>query len=154
MDDEELARNMVDYYNTYESNPFYPVPIDDYPKLRKLVITTRGLVYFNELKRRFTMGEKLSFDELYALQRLWLYYGLTNKNPQAQHDWFDFILRINKENPEFSKFQPKQNLTKLGYLMKNENYDPNLIVMHEEWQEKSLVNVRKKNQERFNIEDD
>lgn len=143
--DEELAKNMTDYYNLFLPNPFYPVQIEDYPKLKNLIITTTGLIYFNELKRRFTMGEKLSYEELHAYEVLCLFHGLANRSPEVIHEWEDISLRIRKENPDFHNFKPKQKLTKLGYLMKNEEYDPELYSMHREWQKKSLEHISKKN---------
>jgi hypothetical protein len=36
-----------------ELDPLHPIKIEDYPKLFDYVLTAKGLVYFNQLKRSY-----------------------------------------------------------------------------------------------------
>jgi hypothetical protein len=42
-----------------EQDPLHPITLDDYPKLFDYVLTAKGLVYFQELKRKYFLGKNL-----------------------------------------------------------------------------------------------
>jgi hypothetical protein len=46
-----------------QKNPLHQIDIDNYPKLFDYVLTAKGLVYFQTLKRKSILGQEMILDE-------------------------------------------------------------------------------------------
>ena len=54
-------------------NPLFPVEIDDYLKLFDYVLTADGLIYFQNLKRKYILGKEMTLDEYNKLRLVYVY---------------------------------------------------------------------------------
>ena len=70
-----------------ENDPFYPIKINDYPKLFDYVVTAEGLIYFEKLKRKYFLQKKLTLDEYNKLRLLYVYYASANRNAGEVSMW-------------------------------------------------------------------
>jgi len=65
-----------------QKNPLHPIDIDNYPKLFDYVLTAKGLVYFQTLKRKSILGQEMILDEYNKLWLFYICYIITNRNPK------------------------------------------------------------------------
>jgi hypothetical protein len=70
-----------------EQDPLHPITLDDYPKLFDYVLTAKGLVYFQELKRKYFLGKNLTLDEHNKIRLLYVYYATANRNMPEVTMW-------------------------------------------------------------------
>lgn len=114
---------MVD--ENLSSNPFYPIELDDYPKLFDFVLTANGLMYFQELKRKYVLGKEMSNDEHNKLRLLYIYYATDNKNKQAVSIWQEICASLDKKGiTEHGMIDSKDHLIKSKMIVGNPSYQP------------------------------
>ena len=65
-----------------QKNPSHPIDIDNYPKLFDYVLTCKGLVYFQTLKRKSILGQEMILDEYNKPWLFYICYIPTNRNPK------------------------------------------------------------------------
>ncbi len=114
-----------------ELDPLHPIKIEDYPKLFDYVLTTKGLVYFNQLKRNYFLQKKLTLDEYNKLRLLYIYYSTANKNTEEVSMWKKICAALDeKEIFEKEMFISKQDLITQGLVLENPNYVAGLYKKH------------------------
>ncbi|WP_428326846.1 hypothetical protein [Nitrosopumilus sp.] len=108
---------------TEQKNLFYPITINDYPKLFDYVLTANGLVYFQSLKRKYVLGKAMTQDEYNKLRLLYVYYATANRNPSEVFAWQDLCVTLdNKGIIEKEMFQSKEDLKNKQLIIENPNY--------------------------------
>ena len=114
---------------TFDSkkNPFYPISINDYPKLFDYVLTRDGLIFFNDLKRKYILGKDLSLDECNKLRLLYIYYATANRYPDEVSYWQDLCIQLEQLGfPEKNVRQSKDDLILNKMITKNPDYQAGL----------------------------
>ena len=92
-------------------NPLFPVEIDDYPKLFDYVLTKDDLIYFQTLKRKYTLGKEMILDEYNKLRLLYVYYATANLNPKEVFAWQDICITLDdREIFKKGMYQSKEDL--------------------------------------------
>jgi len=115
----------------YEKDPLYPIKISDYPKLFDYVLTAKGLVYFNSLKRLYFLQKDLTQDEYNKLRLLYVYYSTANKNIQEVSMWQKICLSLEeKKILEKNMYLSKEDLIEKSLIVKNPQYLPGLYKIH------------------------
>ena len=108
---------------TEQRNPFYPIEINDYPKLFDYVLTANGLIYFQSLKRKYVLGKAMTQDEYNKLRLLYVYYATANRNPSEVFAWQDLCVTLdNKGIIEKEMFESKEDLKNKQLIIENPNY--------------------------------
>ena len=102
-------KNHIDFMMKIQSNPYYPVPIEQYSELFDFVLTQNGMTYFERLKKEYDTGNDLSEDEKLYLSTLHLAYATMKKSVQECHEWQAYIFRIG-EGVNIDKSGIKDNL--------------------------------------------
>ena len=114
-----------------ENDPFYPIKIDEYPKLFDYVLTVNGLIFFQELKRKYYLGKILTQDEYNKLRLLYVYYATSNKNVQEVVLWQKLCLNLDQQKIfEKNMLQSKENLIQQSLILKNPDYVEGLFKKH------------------------
>ncbi len=114
-----------------QRNPLHPIDIDDYPKLFDYVLTTKGLVYFQTLKRKSILGQEMILDEYNKLRLLYVYYATTNRNPKEVFTWQDICITLDSRGIfEKNMYQSKEDLKSKLLIVKNPHYLPGLYKQH------------------------
>jgi len=110
-----------------KKNPFYPIKIDDYPKLFDYVLTADGLVYFHILKRNYILGKDMTLDECNKLRLLYVYYATANRNPKEVFSWQDICITLD-EKRIFEKYMyhSKEDLKNKSLIVINPQYQSGL----------------------------
>ena len=112
-------------------NPLQPIKIDDYPKLFDYVLTADGLVYFNELKRRYFLQKKLTLDEYNKLRLLYVYYATANRNADEVSMWQKICISLDEKGIfEKNMFASKNDLIQENLIIKNPEYKEGLYKTH------------------------
>ena len=110
-----------------DKNPLYPISINDYPKLFDFVLTADGLVYFQTLKRNYSMGKKLTQDEYNKLRLLYVYYATANRNASEVFAWQDICITLDDQGIiEKDMFQSKEDLKIKNLITENPHYQSGL----------------------------
>lgn len=117
-----------------KNNPLHPICIDDYPKLFDYVLTATGLVYFQDLRRRYNLGKDLSLDECNNLRLLYVYYATANRNPKEVSAWHDICVTLDEKGIfEKNMYRSKENLKIKLLIIANPQYQSGLYRQHIEY---------------------
>lgn len=115
-------------------NPLHPIPIYDYPKLFDYVLTTKGLIFFQNLRQRYNQGKSLSLDEYNRLRLLYVYYATANRNSNEVKAWQELCVILDSKGIfEKHMFESKENLIKESLIVQNPLYQPGLYREHVEF---------------------
>ena len=91
------------------------------------VLTAKGLVYFNALKRKYFLRKKLTFDDYNKLRLLYVYYVTANRNEEEVSMWQKICLTLNEQGIlEKSMFASKKDLIQQSLIVKNPEYEESL----------------------------
>ncbi len=122
-----------------EKNPLYPIDLDDYPKLFDYVLTAKGLIYFNSLKRNYLLGRELSLDECNKLRLLYVYYATANRNPQEVFSWQDICITLDDKGIfEKDVYQSKESLKNKLLIVTNPEYKSGLYRKYVEYVKENM----------------
>ncbi len=114
-----------------ELDPLHPIKIEDYPKLFDYVLTAKGLVYFNQLKRNYFLQKQLTVDEYNKLRLLYIYYSAANKNTEEVSMWKKICVALDEKGIfEKDMFLSKQDLINQGLVLGNPDYVAGLYKKH------------------------
>lgn len=108
-------------------NPFYPIEINEYPKLFDYVLTAEGLKFYQTLRRQYVLGKDLSHDAYNKLRLLCIYYATANRNTKEVSFWQDLCVTLDEKGIyEKNMFQSKENLIIQSLIIKNPSYQSGL----------------------------
>ena len=114
-----------------EDDPLHPIKLDDYPKLFDFVLTTNGLKYFQELKRKYFLRKILTIDECNKLRLLYVYYATDNKNVEEVSMWKKICINLDGQRIfEENMFTSKEDLINQSLIMENPHYVEGLYKTH------------------------
>ena len=114
-----------------EDDPLHPIKFDDYPKLFDFVLTTNGLRYFQELKRKYFLRKNLSIDEYNKLRLLYIYYATNNRNVEEVSMWQKICISLDEKGiSEKNMFASKEDLIQQSLIIKNPEYVEGLYKKH------------------------
>jgi len=114
-----------------EDDPLHPIKLYDYPKLFDFVLTTNGLKYFQELKRKYFLRKNLTIDECNKLRLLYVYYATDNKNVEEVSMWKKICINLDGQRIfEENMFTSKEDLTHQSLIMENPHYVEGLYKTH------------------------
>jgi len=117
-----------------QKNPLYPIKIDEYPKLFDYVLTKKGLIYFQTLKRNYIFGKDMCLDEYNKLRLMYVYYATANRNPHEVFAWQDICITLDdKEIFEKGMYQSKEDLKNKLFIIKNPYYESGLYRKYVEY---------------------
>lgn len=103
-----------------ENDPLYPITLDDYPKLFDYVLTAKGLVYFQELKRKYFLRQNLTLDEHNKIRLLYVYYATANRNMPEVTMWQKICASLDQQGVlEKNMLASKENLIQRSLIIKN-----------------------------------
>lgn len=115
-------------------NPLHPIDVDDYPKLFDYVLTAKGLIYFQSLKRNYVLGKDMTLDDYNKLRLLYVYYATANRNPEEVFTWQDICTTLdNKGISEKGMFKSKEDLKNESLIVDNPNYQSGLYRKYTEF---------------------
>ena len=114
-------------------NPLFPVEINDYPKPFDYVLTADGLIYFQNLKRKYILGKEMTLDEYNKLRLVYVYYATANRNPKEVFAWQDICISLD-DGGIFEKgmYQSKEDLKNDLMILENPNYQSGLYRIYTE----------------------
>ena len=114
-----------------EDDPLHPIKINDYPKLFDFVLTSNGLIYFQELKRKYFLQKNLTLDEYNKLRLLYIYYASANRNVVEVSMWQKLCISLDEKGIiEKNMFSSKQDLIHQSLIIKNPQYFEGLYKTH------------------------
>ena len=114
-----------------ENDPLYPITLDDYPKLFDYVLTAKGLVYFQELKRKYFLRQNLTLDEHNKIRLLYVYYATANRNMPEVTMWQKICTSLDQQGVlEKNMLVSKENLVQQSLIIKNPEYVEGLYKTH------------------------
>jgi hypothetical protein len=114
-----------------EDDPLQPIKLSDYPKLFDFVLTTKGLKYFQELKRKYFLRKNLTIDECNKLRLLYVYYATDNKNVEEVSMWKKICINLDEQRIfEENMFASKEDLIQQSLIMENPHYVEGLYKTH------------------------
>ena len=118
----------------FPKNPLHPIDVDDYPKLFDYVLTAKGLIYFQSLKRNYVLGKDMTLDDYNKLRLLYVYYATANRNPEEVFAWQDICTTLdNKGIFEKGMFKSKEDLKNESLIVDNPNYQSGLYRKYTEF---------------------
>ena len=121
-----------------EADPLHPIKLDDYPKLFDFVLTTKGLSYFQELKRRYFLRKKLTLDECNKLRLLYVYYATSNRNIKEVSMWQKMCINLDEQRIfEKNMYASKEDLIQQSLIIENPEYVEGLYKTHIDFIKKS-----------------
>jgi hypothetical protein len=125
-----------------QKNPFYPIEINEYPKLFDYLLTKQGLIYFQILKRNYILGKDMSLDEYNKLRLMYVYYATANRNPQDVFTWQDICITLDDKGIfEKDMYCSKEDLKNKLFIIKNPCYEPGLYRKYVEYV-KEIINFK------------
>jgi hypothetical protein len=114
-----------------EEDPLHPIKLEDYPKLFDFVLTTTGLSYFQELKRKYFLRKNLTLDEYNKLRLLYVYYATGNRNIEEVSMWQKICISLDEQRIfEKNMFSSKEDLIQQSLIIKNPEYVEGLYKTH------------------------
>ena len=114
-------------------NPLFPVEIDDYPKLFDYVLTADGLIYFQNLKRKYILDKEMALDEYNKLRLMYVYYATANRNVKEVFAWQDICITLDDRGIfEKGMYQSKEDLKNNSMIVDNPNYQSGLYRIYTE----------------------
>jgi len=129
----------VEFMTKIEENPYYPVGIEDYPKLFDFQLTSKGFIYFERLKKEWSTGE-LSDKECLYLGMLHLAYATAMKNVKECKNWQAYMFLIG-EKVDLDNSEIKITLIQMGCIEDNPDYNPKLYKSHLLWKNKIFAAI-------------
>ncbi len=115
----------------HEKDPLYPIEVEDYPKLFDYVLTAKGLVYFNKLKRRYFLQKQMTEDEYNKLRLLYIYYSTANKNIEEVAMWKKICASLDEQGIiEKNMYLSKNDLINQELIFANPQYSEGLYKKH------------------------
>jgi hypothetical protein len=121
-----------------EEDPLHPIKLDDYPKLFDFVLTTKGLHYFQELKRKYFLRKKLTLDECNKLRLLYVYYATSNRNIKEVSMWQKMCINLDEQRIfEKNMYASKEDLIQQSLIIENPEYVEGLYKTHIDFIKKS-----------------
>ena len=130
----------IDFMMKIAENPYYPVPIEEYPQLFDFNITPEGIIYFERLKDELSSGNELSENELLYLCLLHLAFATSKKSIEECHNWQEFVFKIGK-SVDLDKPGIKETLKQMGCIIDDPNYNPKLYKSHLLWKNSMLSTI-------------
>ena len=124
----------VEFMTKIEENPYYPVAIEDYPKLFDFEMTEKGFIYFQRLKKEWSTNE-LSDKECLYLGMLHLAYATAMKSIKECKNWQAYMFLIG-EKIDLENSDTKIILKQMGCIIDNPEYNPKLYKSHLLWKNK------------------
>lgn len=114
-----------------EKDPLYPISLANYPKLFDFVLTAKGLIYFNQLKRKYFLQQEMTLDECNKLRLMYVYYATANKNIDEVSMWQKICISLDEKGiPEKNMYLSKEDLKKQSMIIENPEYVPGLYKTH------------------------
>lgn len=114
-----------------EKDPLYPISLSNYPKLFDFVLTAKGLLYFNELKRNYFLQKEMTLDEYNKLRLMYVYYSTANKNVEEVSMWQKICQSLDEKGIyEKNMHASKNDLINQNLITKNPDYVPGLYKTH------------------------
>ena len=114
-----------------EKDPLYPITLPNYPKLFDFVLTTKGLIYFNQLKRKYFLQQEMTLDEYNKLRLMYVYYATANKNVDEVSMWKKICASLDEKGIfEKNMYASKEDLKKQSMILENPEYIPGLYKTH------------------------
>ncbi|MDX1441318.1 MAG: hypothetical protein R3237_02540 [Nitrosopumilaceae archaeon] len=114
-----------------EKNPLYPITLSNYPKLFDFVLTAKGLIYFNELKRKYFLQKEMTIEEYNKLRLMYVYYATANKNLEEVSMWKKICQFLDEKGIyEKNMHASKEDLITQNLIIKNPEYVPGLYRTH------------------------
>ena len=96
-----------------EKDPLYPISLSNYPKLFDFVLTAKGLIYFNQLKRKYFLQQEMTLDEYNKLRLMYVYYATANKNVDEVSMWQKICISLDEKGIfEKNMYLSKEDLKK------------------------------------------
>lgn len=132
-------QKQIEFMMRLSENPYYPVPIDEYPKLFDFQITPNGKIYFERLKKQWSSKEISDTEQLY-LSMLHLGYSTSMRNVKECHNWQAYMFLIGKRQ-DLDDFKIKETLKQMGCITDNPDYNPKLYKSHLLWKNKILSTI-------------
>lgn len=118
----------------FSKNPLYPIDVDDYPKLFDYVLTTEGLKFYQDLRRRYILGKDLKLDDYNKLRLLCIYYSAANRNIAEVSFWQDLCVTLDEKGiVEQNMYESKNDLIKKSLIVQNPNYQSGLYRKHTQY---------------------
>jgi len=133
------VQKQIEFMMRLSENPYYPVPIDEYPKLFDFQITPNGKIYFERLKKQWSSKEISDTEQLY-LSMLHLGYSTSMRNVKECHNWQAYMFLIGKRQ-DLDDFKIKETLKQMGCITDNPDYNPKLYKSHLLWKNKILSTI-------------
>ena len=124
----------IEFMTKIEENPYYPVAIEDYPKLFDFELTQKGFIYFERLKKQWSTSELSEREALY-LGLLHLAYATAMKSIKECKNWQAYMFLIGKKF-EVENSEAKVTLMQMGCIQNNPEYNPKLYKSHLLWKNK------------------
>ncbi|NIM25834.1 MAG: hypothetical protein GTN97_01715 [Nitrosopumilaceae archaeon] len=114
-----------------EKDPLYPINLSNYPKLFDFVLTAKGLLYFNEIKRKYFLQKEMTLDEYNKLRLMYVYYATSNKNIEEVSMWQKICQSLDEKGIyEKNMYASKADLINQNLITKNPEYVPGLYKTH------------------------
>ena len=114
-----------------EEDPLHPIMLDDYPKLFDYVLTSKGLIFFNTLKRKYFLQQEMTQDECNKLRLLYVYYATANKNIQEVSMWQKICIALDgKKIFEKNMYASKEDLIEQSMIIQNPYYQQGIYKKH------------------------
>ena len=114
-----------------DKDPLHPINLEDYPKLFDYVLSAKGLIYFNKLKRSYFLQKKLTLDEYNKLRLLYIYYSTANKNTEEVSMWKKICASLDEKGIlEKNMYLSKQDLINQELIVENPDYVEGLYKLH------------------------
>ena len=122
---------MLSMITNNEEDPLHPIMLDDYPKLFDYVLTSKGLVFFNSLKRKYFLQQELTQDEYNKLRLMYVYYATANKNIPEVSMWQKICITLDEKKIfEKNMYASKEDLIAQSMIIKNPYYCEGLYKTH------------------------
>lgn len=123
-----------------EENPYHPVRRRDYPRLFEFRITRDGITYFERLKKEWDEGADLKDRQCLYLSVLHMAYAVYMKSPEECKRWQAFMFIVGETaNRHTSEIEAE--LTQMGCIEGNSQYNPKLYKSHLAWKHDILAKV-------------
>lgn len=114
-----------------EKMPLYPISVSNYPKLFDFVLTAKGLIFFNKLKRKYFLQQEMTIDEYNKLRLLYVYYATANKNVDEVSMWQKICQSLDEKGIyEKNMYLLKNDLINQSLITSNPDYVPGLYRTH------------------------
>ena len=122
-----------------KTNPLFPIEINDYPKLFDYVLTEKGLIFFQTIKRKYILGKDMSLDKFNKLRLLYVYYATANRNVSEVFAWQDICITLDDKGIfEKNMYRSKEDLKNNSLIIKNPEYRSGLYRQYVEYVKENM----------------